>query len=180
METRAPQMLKPALIGGLLFGALSGVQFLNLLNCLCCVLVIASGFTAAYLYSNASSAANVRFGVSEGALIGLIAGAFFAVGQTAVGIVFQMLFGSVDILWFLDRMENLPNIPPEVLDQMDGIREALEQGGIELFATTIGFFGAVIKGAVFSTLGGLLGGAVFKFEPAPPAPPSAGDDAPTV
>jgi len=61
---------------------------------------------------------------------------------------------------------------PEVLEQLD---RAVEQAGaFSLSGLILGLLFSVGVAAVFSTAGGLIGGAVFKVEqPAPPAPPSA-------
>ena len=49
MTTRKPDIFKPALISGLIFGFLGGAPIVGMLNCFCCSLILASGFTAAFL-----------------------------------------------------------------------------------------------------------------------------------
>ena len=64
--------LQPALSGGLLIGVLSALPLVNVGNCCCCMWVIAGGMLAVYLRQQ-----NTPFAVSssEGALVGLMAGA---------------------------------------------------------------------------------------------------------
>ena len=69
------------------------------------------------------------------------------------------------------------DIDPEVLD---GITHFMESSG-GLMMILIGLFFALVCGAIFGTLGGLIGGSVFKVEPqpptlehAPPPPPPVG------
>ena len=53
------------------------------------------------------------------------------------------------------------------------IRQALEAGPLTLAVG--GFFIVLLLAVIFSTLGGVIGGAAFKVQPAPPAaPPTAG------
>ncbi len=45
-ELAPPSKMQPALIGGVILGVLSAVPFVNALNCLCCLWVIAGGVVA--------------------------------------------------------------------------------------------------------------------------------------
>ena len=62
--------------------------------------------------------------------------------------------------------------PPETIDTvLNATEQAFEILGAGF--GIVGFFFILLIAAVFSTLGGLIGGAVFKNEPQPPAPTTA-------
>jgi len=165
MDSRAPSMLKPTLIGGVAFGIASAIPILNFANCLCCSLVIASGFLAAFLYSKECRNAGAEFRAGGGALVGLVAGLFYALASTVV----SALMPKPDPEEMIEMMEQF-NVPPESIDMMSRFME----GSSGVMGILIGFFVTLLIAAIFSTLGGLIGGAVFKVLPpeAPPADPT--------
>jgi hypothetical protein len=179
MNERSPEMLKPTLLAGALFGALAAVPYLNIVNfCTCCSMVVVAGFVASYLYSKRCREAGAEFRPGTGALVGLITGAFFALATTVVGAIFTLAIGKPEIVWFMDAMsefvQQMPDVPPEALDRLDEAREEATSGAgaLGVFDIVSGFLFWVVAGAVFSTLGGLIGGAAFKVEPRTPAPAS--------
>lgn len=173
MDRPAPSMFKPALIGGGVFGALAAIPGFDVLNtCTCCSLVIAGGFLSAYLYSKECRAAGSHFSPGTGALVGLIAGAFFALATTIVGTMVVMTFGKPAIAWLLESLQTMPNVPPEAQDQLDEARRQLDDQAFSILSAVWMFFTSVLLGAIFSTIGGLIGGAVFKVQPVPPAAPT--------
>jgi hypothetical protein len=169
MESRQPDLLKPTLIAGLVFGLAASIPGLNLLNVCCCSLVWGCGFFAAYLYAGASRVAGVAFRPGNGALVGLVAGAFYALAATIFGTIASLLFGPAIVEFAARMVERLPEVPPFVHEMMDQARESA--GKLQPVQMIFGFLFSVLVGAVFSTLGGLIGGAVFKHEPPPPPPP---------
>lgn len=175
MDRPAPSMLKPALIGGGVFGVLAAIPYLDVFNtCTCCSLVIAGGFLSAYLYSKECRAAGSPFSPGNGALVGLIAGAFFALATTLVGTLVVFYFGKPAIAWLLETLQNMPNLPPEAQDQIGESRRQLAEQAFSVMSAVLGFFMSMLLGAIFSTIGGLIGGAVFKVQPLPPAAPTGG------
>jgi hypothetical protein len=166
-------MLKPTLISGVLFGVAGALPVIGILNCACCSLLVGAGFLAAYLYAKDCRKAGVAFGASSGAMVGLVAGLFYAVGSTAVTVLMHMVFGAPDveeILGWLDQV-NVP-IDPESMQTLERMIESFTG----FLGLVIGFFLTLLLAAVFSTLGGVIGGAAFKFDPppaptVPPAPP---------
>jgi len=70
-----------------------------------------------------------------------------------------------------EQVEQSGNLPPEALDLLDQVSGFLaESGGGLLFIIAFGF--SLLLGAVFCTVGGLIGGAVFKKDPPAPAAPA--------
>jgi hypothetical protein len=161
-----PSLWKPALIGGAVFGLLGATPLISAVNCCCCALVVAGGFVAAYLHSNACKKSGAAFGAADGALVGLAAGGFYALVSSFVqGLLTLVMKPDYDQI--LEKIDS-GGAPPEALEFAERIVELLS-GPLGL---VIMFVGTLIIGLVFATLGGLIGGAVFKFEPVAPPPPS--------
>jgi hypothetical protein len=168
-----PSVWKPAAIGGLSFGVLGGLPVVQYLNCLCCVLVIGAGFLAAYLYSRACQQAGVEFGPGNGAMTGLAAAPFYALASSLIG---GLVFAAVGAESFQESID-------EAMRQVEGsggdaqmverIGQFLENTG-PFVLILLGFGFTLLLALVFSTVGGVIGGATFKHVPPRPAPPSAG------
>ena len=169
MDARQPDLLKPALISGLVFGLASAIPFVNFLNVCCCALVWGCGLLAAYLYATACRAAGVAFRPGTGAMVGLLAGAFYALSATVFGTVFSLLFGPAIVEMATRIVERMPEVPPFAMEALE--RAQQEAGKFSIVSFILGLFFWIVCGAIFSTLGGLLGGALFKHEPPPPPPP---------
>jgi hypothetical protein len=163
-------MIKPALIGGLVFGVAAAVPVLNLANCLCCALVLGSGFLGAFLYSGECKKVGAEFRPGTGALVGLAAAPFYALATTLIGAVFTLTMGDAGARMLGEMMQNIPDVPPE---QADMIERIVESSSVVTVGTVfMGFFVSLVVAAIFSTLGGLIGGAVFKVETPAPVPPA--------
>ncbi len=167
MDNQSPSMLKSTLIGGALFGFIGGLPLIGVLNCACCALVVAGGLLASYMYSRECRQQGVEFRAGGGALVGLVAGLFYAIAHTIVD-------GIVKTIWPVDVEEAL-----EMAEQFGAPPESLEivakflEGSGTFVGLIIGFFFLLLIAAIFSTIGGLIGGAVFKVTPqAPPSEPT--------
>ncbi len=157
MESR----LQPALFGGLFIGVLSALPFVSAANCCCCLWVVAGGVLAAYLRQQPSPYA---IPVSEGALVGLMAGFIGGIVAVLLSIPMQALMGPLQ-QQFMDRMmSSNPDIPPELRDMMQRAST-----GNAVRAASMVF--TVIVDTIFGMLGGLLGVAMFKKNAPPPPPP---------
>jgi hypothetical protein len=169
MDSNAPSMLKATLIGGAALGVAAAIPFVNMLNACCCLLVVAAGFFAAYLYSNECKAKGAPFGAGGGATVGLVAGMFYALSTTIVGGAINLALG-FDPEELVAQLEQAGvKVPPEAEPWIDFITTASP-----LTLLTLAFFFNLLVAAIFSTIGGLIGGAVFKVERAtspPPVPP---------
>jgi hypothetical protein len=164
MNGTRPSILKPALIGGAIFGVLSSIPILNYLNCACCSLVIGSGFVAAYLQSSACGRGGFAFRAKEGAVVGVVAGLIHGVVAT-LGAAVTMLISGPMMEQVMEQMRNQPGMTPEGLQM---IERFAQMGPGFLIAIFIPI--NLVLGALFGTLGGLIGGAAFKVEPPEPAP----------
>ena|SRR6267378_3475869 len=141
--------LKPALLGGLIVGVLSAIPFIN--YC-CCIWGLGGGALAAFLYIK-DSPTPVKMG--DGAMIGALAGVVGGIIYLVIGLPIAIFFG------------------------MAAMEEGLARSGVHLpFSGVLlmivsGILGAIIL-AVLSTLGGVIGVAIFekrKGDGAAPPPP---------
>ena len=164
-----PSKLMPALYGGIIMGIISGVPFLNFVNCLCCAGVMFGGFMAVFFYKKDLPPDNPTFTNSDGMALGALAGVFGAVfGTILTGILevtvgnitgkamYDMVMGLYGSLGILDKM------PPDAIEQMES--GMMDQG---LSATSI-ILSFVID-PLFGMLGGLIGYAFLKPKEKPPA-----------
>jgi hypothetical protein len=182
MDTKAPSMMLPALIAG---GALGFASGLPISSCACCLWAAGAGFLAAFLYSKTCRQAGAAFDAGKGGVLGLLTGAVFGVTGGIVNSIFSLITGSFDPEAMREAIEANPMISdPEAADQAIQIFDSV---GPMFFVLIIALVWIVL-GVLFSALGGLIGGTVFKVEPAPAevdggwssSPPSApmSDDPP--
>lgn len=175
MNDRSPEMLKSTLIAGVVCGGIGGMPLVILLNCMCCSLIVGCGFFASYLYSRDCRRVGAEFRPGAGATVGLVAGAFYSLTTTLV-IAAQLALFPPNWEEAVEQSRQLPWSSPESIET---VRRFFESTGPFLLMLLV-FFGFMIVSAIASTVGGLIGGAVFKVAALPPAidrdpetPPSA-------
>ena len=147
--------LKPALIGGVAFGIASALPYIEMINMACCALVIAAGVLGSYLYlKDQPPFAKAPYG--DGALVGLLAGVVAAVASTIVGaIVMALGLKAAQTAQTLAALEQSGiELPPFVLGMMGA-------GGLSATAVGTMLVFNLILYAIFATLGGLVGVAIF-------------------
>ncbi len=168
--------VKSALIGGVIVGVLSGVPFVNFANICCCMWAVLGGAMGAYLYVG-KSPTQVRMG--EGAVIGAMCGLIGTVIAWIIGIPLSFVMNDA----FVGLMGKLiAGIDPRAAEDFQR-QIAIEQNK-SFFEKLPGMLFGLVMGLVvytgFSTIGGLLGVAVFEkrkggISPmSPPPPPPAG------
>jgi hypothetical protein len=173
MQAQAPSMIRPALISGVAFGIAGAIPFVNMLNCACCALIIGCGFVAAYLQAQQCKNVGAAFLPNHGAQVGLLSGLIYGAVTTVVSSLINLVFGFGDWQDIVGQMEEIGTLDPEVMDQMTRFMESTGPSVMVL----MGLFISLLFGAIFATVGGLIGGSVFKVE-APDEPPFMGSDAP--
>jgi hypothetical protein len=159
-------MLKPALLGGLVMGVLSALPGVSLGNCCCCAWLVTGGVIAAYLLQS-NTPQPITMG--DGALVGLLAGLFGAIVNMIVSVPMNMLTGPFQRQLVQRLADAQPDLPENVRQMVDN----MSIGAVSVIGTVMAFFMMLILGAVFSSIGGLLGAFFFKKKdvPAPPPPP---------
>jgi hypothetical protein len=148
-------------------GVLSALPIINLANVCCCLWVIAGGLTAAYLLQQNQSA---PITAADGAMIGLLAGLAGAVINLIVSIPLDLLAAPLQRAMFERAGEMGDAVPPAIRDMIEEARRQQESAGIGMIVAGKFIFLCVMLfvGAIFSTLGGLLGVAIFKKSVPPP------------
>jgi hypothetical protein len=166
---------QPALFGGLLLGVLSALPIISLGNVCCCLWVVAGGGVAAYLLQ-ANQVQPITPG--DGALVGFMAGVIGSVVQLLVSIPVGLMMGPVQGRIAERIIQNAGDVPENVRPMLD----ALSQGGFSVVGAILGFVVFLCIGVVFSTLGGLIGAAIFRKKGPvvpPDLPPPNGYQGPT-
>jgi len=149
-------MMMPAVWGGVLIGVLSALPIVAAANLCCCMWVIAGGLMSAYLLQSNSPQAITT---GDGAVVGLLAGLIGAVVHTFVSLPINLLMGGVTQRLMQQIVNNAPDIPDNVRQMMETMGNS---AGFSILGVVVGFMFWLFCGAVFATLGGLLGAVFFK------------------
>ena len=151
--------LKPAILGGLIVGFLSAIHSLiPFIGICCCIWSIIGGVLASFLYIKGSS---VPVKLGDGAIVGALAGVVGGIIYVVIYLPFSLLYGMV------------------------AMQEQLNRSGVQIpFSGTILVIIGSLVGAIMlvllSTLGGVIGTAIFEkrkgdgLAPPPPLTPEAG------
>ena len=162
----APAKMQPALIGGVTIGLLSALPFINLANC-CCAWILFGGALAAYLMQQNHPE---PIQISDGAIVGLLAGIVGAFVWLIVSIPLNLMMAPFQQGMMQRMMENSSNFPPE----LRSIFERAPTGAAVGIGTAFFFFIMLFVGGLFAMLGGLFGALMFRKSPPvipPPIPP---------
>jgi len=155
-------MLVPALLGGLFVGVLSALPFVNVANC-CCLWIFSGGLLAAHVLQQGEPQ---PIGTSRAALVGFGAGAVGAFVWLVVTIVLDPFLVPFQQQMVATMAPNAADLPPQVREMLDSMSEP----GAAVVRWSAGFFMQFFAGAIFSTLGGVVGSSIFRPSP-PPLPP---------
>lgn len=138
-------------------GVLTGLPIVAAGNLCCCLWVFGGGIVAAYVLQQ-NDPAPITAG--DGAVVGLLAGIVGAFVYLIVSVPVSILVAPMERLIVQRFIERMGEMPPE-------FREFAARGlgtGLRLL---LGFFFWLVVGAAFSTIGGLIGQAIFQ-KKAPP------------
>ena len=147
--------LKPALIGGVALGIASALPYINYVNTIFCALYIAGGVLACYLYLKGLSTPPAS-PYGAGAVVGLLAGSLGGVAAAFTSALMHLSgYGEEKLAQVLEEIEQANiQLPPLVMDMM-GLN------GISVSMVLTMLVSSVVLYAIFGTLGGLLGIAIF-------------------
>jgi hypothetical protein len=155
--------LQPALLGGLVLGVLSVLPLVNIGNACCCLWVVSGGAMAAYLLQKNQAE---PIGAGDGASVGLLAGVIGAIVWQVLQVPVSLAMGPL-VARLTDRMLNAGDLPENVRPLFEMIRQ---NSRFNVVGFIIGAFFTLVISIVFSTLGGLIGAALFRTK-VPPVPP---------
>jgi hypothetical protein len=145
-------------------GVLSALPLVNMGNACCCLWVIAGGMVAAYLLQQNQP---TPITPGDGALVGLLAGLIGALVHLVVSVPLTLILGPMEMRLTQRILEMSGNIPPDMREAIERMRDVGRSGAWVLIAIVSTMFWMCI-GAVFSTIGGLIGAAIFKKSGPPP------------
>ena len=153
-------MLMPAVWGGLVIGVLSALPFVSAFNLCCCGWVVTGGLLASLiLQSNTTDPVTAGDGAVVGFLAGLVGAAVYAI----VSLPVNLLLGPLQQRMLTQMLDFFPQ--PEVRDAFSNAGTA----GFTAIGVVLGFVMMVFVGAIFATVGGVLGAVLFKNKvPRPP------------
>jgi hypothetical protein len=165
VNTTTKSYLQPAVVGGVVMGVLSALPIIAAGNLCCCLWLVSGGAIAAYLLQQNRSEPLTP---ADGAIVGLMAGLIGAVVRFVVAIPIDLMLAPMEQA-MLQRILDMGTLPPEARDVLE--RYAGRGGEVSIAYVLIsGFVGLMLwlfLGAIFSTLGGLVGALIFKKETPP-------------
>ena len=157
---------QPALIGGLVMGVLSALPLVNALNLCCCLWVVSGGLAAAYFLQQNQT---LPISAGDGALVGFLSGILGALIMFLLSIPIGMLVAPMERAMVQRALGMSGAMPPELRQFLETYGEPRADVGLigQIVFRVVGLFIFLVVGAVFSTLGGLLGAALFRKPAAP-------------
>jgi len=166
VSTTTSDYLRPALVGGVTMGVLSALPIISAGNLCCCLWVVSGGILAAYFLQQQRAS---RIGPADGAIVGLLAGVIGAVVQLLLSIPIGLLVGPLERQILQRLTEASGSMPPgmrDVLTGMDG--NGSHMVGVFILRAVVFVFTLTV-GAIVSTVGGIVGAAIFGRDPQPRA-----------
>ena len=159
--TTSASYTQPALVGGLVLGVLSALPIVAAGNLCCCLWVVSGGVVAAYIFQQNHTG---PIAPGDGALVGLLAGLVGAFVQTIVSIPVEILVAPMERAMLQRFMDIAGNMPPDMRDAIDRYASSGAPFGVTgiIVRKVVGLVFMLFIGAIFSTLGGLLGAFIFR------------------
>lgn len=145
--------MKSALIGGGVFGTASALPYLEMINMVCCALVIGAGVLATYLYFKDMEPTTGHLG--QGASVGWLAGIVCALANTIVSAIVTAAGFSPDVS--PEMLEGFGELPTWLSDYLN----MLASPGVNALKIGLTLLVSLILCSIFSTIGGLVGAAMF-------------------
>lgn len=158
------RFVQPALIGGLVLGSLSALPLISAGNACCCLWIVLGGVVAAYFLQQQGSA---PLSTGDGALAGLAAGVVGALVYLVLSIPITIVLAPVQRAIFERLARSSEGMPP-------AWRQMLESPVGNAVGIVLGFVMMLFVAPIFSTLGGVLGAALFRKPPRVNLPDASG------
>ena len=153
------------LVGALVMGVLSALPLISVGNLCCCLWVISGGVAAAYVLQQGQPDPITP---ADGAFVGFLAGLAGAVVYLVISLPVEVVIGPMEREMMRRMLESMSGA--------ENFRNYAERA--DLVGTPVrvflGFVMMLFVGAVFSTVGGVIGSLLFK-KPAVPTTAGPGD-----
>jgi len=142
-------------------GVLSALPLVSVGNICCCLWVISGGVAAAYVLQQGQPD---PIAPADGAFVGFLSGLLGAVIYFVIALPVDLLIGPMEREMMRRWVENMGGA--------EGFRDYAERANVITapIRAFIGFVMMLFLGAIFSTIGGILGALMFKRQPAPAQP----------
>jgi hypothetical protein len=142
-------------------GVLSALPLIAVGNVCCCLWVISGGVVAAYVLQHGQPEPMTP---ADGAFVGFLAGIAGAMVYTIISVPIDVLIGPMERALMQRMVQNMAGAEGfrNYADQADRVAAPVR--------ALLGFLMMLVIGAIFSTVGGLLGALMFKKPPAPVQP----------
>jgi Family of unknown function (DUF5518) len=158
-------LTQPALIGGVVMGVLSALPIVSVANACCCLWIVCGGLVAAYVLQQNQTGPITP---GDGALVGLLAGLCGALVKVVLSVPIGLIIGPMERELMQRVLEMAGNIPPDIRDTFERYSREGRSGPLLILGHIVELVFWMVIGGIFSTLGGLLGAALFR-KPPPPA-----------
>lgn len=157
MDPQRPGMLRAALIGGGVAGVLTAVP---LVNCLCCLWIIAGAMLAAHLLAKDSPGPLTP---GDGAVVGILTGIVAAIVDAVASIPFETMNREY-VQKFMDQLSQFADEMPA------GWESWLDQRAGDLSPAwfLLGLLASAVIYAVLGAVGGTIGASLFGKKQLPP------------
>ena len=147
-------------------GVLSALPLVAAGNLCCCMWVISGGAIAAYLLQQNQS---TPITPGDGALVGLLAGLIGAFVQFAVAIPIGILVAPMERAMLQRVLDMAGTMPPDMRDMLERYSrsDAEFSFGLMILRRVVALMFGLFIGAIFSTVGGVVGAMIFKKDTPP-------------
>jgi hypothetical protein len=166
MPQQQTDFWKPALLSGAVFGFVSGIPIVGLLNCLCCSLILSAGVLTAYLMVR-GSAVPVSYGLAA------LAGWISAITAAVMWGVTQMLVSAAMRRDIAEEIREAAERAQQMTPEAASAARILEGIGGPILLALFTFMMMGIF-SPFGVAGGLIGRAIFEKRTPPPPSGMAG------
>jgi hypothetical protein len=145
-------------VGALVMGVLSSLPLISVANLCCCLWVISGGVAAAYVLQQGQPEPITP---ADGAFVGFLSGLGGAVVYLVIAVPLELTIGPMEREMMRRWVENMGGA--------EGFRNYAERADLVSapVRALLGFVMMLFVGAIFSTIGGLLGALMFKKAPLP-------------
>jgi len=145
-------------VGALVMGVLSSLPLISVANLCCCLWVISGGVAAAYVLQQGQPEPITP---GDGAFVGFLSGLGGAVVYLVIAVPLELTIGPMEREMMRRWVENIGGA--------EGFRNYADRADLVSapVRALLGFVMMLFIGAIFSTIGGLLGALMFKKAPLP-------------
>jgi len=148
-------------------GVLSALPIIYVGNACCCLWVVTGGLVAAYVFQENQ---DLPMTLGDGAMAGLLAGLVGAAVHLLLSIPIDIVMAPIERNFAQRLIDMMGSMPPEMRDMMDRVRQQQIERGIVFVIgrRLVVFVFMLFIGGVFSTIGGVVGAAIFGKKTPPP------------